>query len=182
MNRSREAGRFWHGKSLVATRLSRTLSSSPETNMNKKIKQQLETLSGSPIPKEYEILVKHYPTELKSLKASAGMKPFDCELFGNANRILKVNAFVRSDGFDIFDDDGEPTTWPSRFLVIGEDGSGDYFAINLKRKKLAVFRWNHDSGQFENEASSMKKYIHQIFRLYAELAIDDWNYSIHSAG
>ena len=150
--------------------------------MNKKTKQQLEELTGLAIPKSYEILIDNYPTELKTLKADAGMKPGDYDLFDNANHILKINKFVRSEDFDIFDAEGDPTTWPLRFLVIGEDGSGDYFAINLKRKKLAVFRWYHDTGGFDNEAPTMEKYIYQIFRLYAELAIDGWNYSIHNVG
>ena len=50
MNRSREAGRFWNGKSLVATRLSRTLSGSNKVNAME-CNNAIESLVGMPLSK-----------------------------------------------------------------------------------------------------------------------------------
>ena len=133
---------------------------------------KIEDYVGLTVPESYRQLLLDYPEPLASLRWS-GIRPTSFELFNKSKKILQENKFVRSSTFNMEDDSGETHTWPNHFLVIGESGGGDYYAINLKNKKAAVYFWDHETGGgFAKHAPSLREHIRKIFDQYFELATD----------
>ncbi|PHS04347.1 MAG: hypothetical protein COA78_16780 [Blastopirellula sp.] len=139
--------------------------------MNESDIDTIEKLVGLPLPEEYINLLLEYPEALSSMKCD-GMCAATGELFNKANRILRENKFVRSSKFNTEDAYGDLHPWKNHFLVIGDSGGGDYYAINLKNKKVVVYFWDHGTSKLEKHASSLEQHIKKIFDLYFELAVD----------
>jgi len=59
------------------------------------------------------------------------------EFSGDADEVIGLNLEVRKDGF-------YGVSWPTHYLVIGEDGAGNNYFTDLKRERPAVFLADHE--------------------------------------
>lgn len=59
------------------------------------------------------------------------------EFTGDADEIIGLNLEVRKEGF-------YGVKWPEHYLVIGEDGAGDYYFTDVNRTTPAVFLADHE--------------------------------------
>jgi hypothetical protein len=59
------------------------------------------------------------------------------EFSGDADEVIGLNLEVRRDGFS-------GVKWPEHYLVIGEDGAGNYYFTDLNRARPAVFLADHE--------------------------------------
>ncbi len=59
------------------------------------------------------------------------------EFTGDADEIIGLNLEVRADGFC-------GVKWPVTYLVIGDDGAGDYYFTDVNRTTPAVFLADHE--------------------------------------
>jgi hypothetical protein len=49
--------------------------------------------------------------------------------------------------------------WPSKFFVFGEDGCGNYHAIDVRRRNPAVLFYDHDSDEIQQLADSLDDFV-----------------------
>ena len=59
------------------------------------------------------------------------------EFTGDADEVIGLNLEVRADGFC-------GVKWPVNYLVIGDDGAGDYYFTDVNRTTPAVFLADHE--------------------------------------
>ena len=59
------------------------------------------------------------------------------EFTSDADEIIGLNLEVRAEGFC-------GVKWPVNYLVIGEDGAGDYYFTDVNRERPAVFLADHE--------------------------------------
>lgn len=62
---------------------------------------------------------------------------------------------------DVVRQNSEANNVPKEFLVIGQDGTGDYvcFGVEGGQAKDAVLLWDHETEQVEKLAPSLKQFI-----------------------
>jgi hypothetical protein len=59
------------------------------------------------------------------------------ELTGGADEVIKLTKDARKQGF-------YGATWPDNYLVIGDDGAGDYYFTDVQKERPAVFFADHE--------------------------------------
>jgi hypothetical protein len=59
------------------------------------------------------------------------------EFTGDADEVIGLNLEVRQEGF-------YGVKWPEQYLVIGEDGAGNYYFTDVNRERPAVFLADHE--------------------------------------
>ena len=62
--------------------------------------------------------------------------------FTTAKAIIDANKDIRADP-SIQPTNGDREPWPLKYLIVGDDGGGDYWCVDLKAKKEAI--WLFDS-------------------------------------
>jgi hypothetical protein len=75
-------------------------------------------------------------------RAALEVYPFpkeEPELFGNAQEVINQNQEYRKTGWFGF-------SWPATFFIIGEDGCGNLYFIDLGVSDRRVFIADHDGG------------------------------------
>ena len=90
------------------------------------------------LPSTYRKFIANYPAML--LRPGTDATKF--ELLNSPDNIIKLNQVVRS--WSSFD-------WPDEYLVIGQSGCGDYYAIDVDDEYSPVYLWNHEIGDFAVE-------------------------------
>lgn len=51
--------------------------------------------------------------------------------------------------------------WPSKLYVFGEDGCGNYHAIDVRRRNPAVLFYDHDSDEIQQLANSLDDFVRE---------------------
>ena len=126
------------------------------------IEQQL----GLTMPEDYYQVLLAYPFERDS-------DSYDWNLFGEAETILKENQVYRDIGFF-----GQK--WPNNYLVIGGDGLGNIYYLDLSRKDSPVFFADHESTSYsqviesEEVAPSVAQWVEQIKQEEILTKAEDW--------
>lgn len=86
------------------------------------------------LPQSYKDAIRNYP-----FKNMDDIDNIEDSLIKNKDRVVALNLKLRKDGFG-------DSQWPKFFFVIGEDGSGNYYFMNLKSKSdERVFYADHES-------------------------------------
>jgi hypothetical protein len=121
--------------------------------------QGLERELGVQLPAQYMALLAGYPEEL--LDGAA-----DFELLANVDRIVELNREMRRLWPE---SDYDPI--PETYLIIGEDGRGNLFAIDLSRgDDSPVFEFEHEENSWHSRAESLDSYTRQLIKLADEEA------------
>lgn len=100
------------------------------------------------LPQSYKDAIQNYP-----FKNIDDLDNTEDSLIKNKDRLVALNLKLRKDGFG-------GSKWPDYFFVIGEDGSGNYFFMNLKSKDdERVFYADHES---DFEPGRLEDYLYDI--------------------
>lgn len=116
--------------------------------------RRIEEQLGLIVPDEYRQVLLAYPFERDS-------DSYQWDLFGDAEAILKENQVYRDMGFF-----GQK--WPDNYLVIGGDGLGNVYYLDLSRRNSPVFFADHEDTSYsqvieaEEVAPSVAAWVEQI--------------------
>ncbi len=107
--------------------------------------EQLHTLSeqlGIPaFPQPWVSLQLDFPAALRTLQRGDGSTVDEFELTDDLELLLQLNQEVRLE--PIPDGEGLALTWPENLLVIGENGAGDYYCIDINEPDPHVLFFDH---------------------------------------
>lgn len=144
--------------------------------MQNDIQQELEVLCGSKLPQEYLALLDLYPSILSSaLRSDDGSTEdgtvADVELLSSPGDVLDVNKEVRA-GM-IYEPDGTEFFWPSRMLVIGETGDGDYYCLDTQREVEGVIQYRHRPVDFVHLTESLDDFVELLIEAFVNITDQD---------
>ncbi len=117
------------------------------------------------LPEHYRALVLAYPPALLEAELDLGswrQSPGNSLLFNNSKQVIALNQAVRKPGLLIAD--SESTAWPDHFLIIGADGSGNYWCLDLAGKSKAVWYFAHEEGIFELQSKSLEGHVRFVLK------------------
>ncbi len=97
----------------------------------------LEQNLGVKLPADYKQLLLNYPRELEKLGAK------ELHLIDDIDWLVEQNLFARESPSEFF---WWKKEWNKNYFVIGEDGNGNCFYINLSEKENpSVYFLNHEA-------------------------------------
>lgn len=131
---------------------------------------ELQTLTGFDIRPDYAHLVSNFPAQLMNVqRADDGSKDEgqvnSVELLSDLTDVLDINQEVRSES--IAHPDGHEFFWPDQVLAIGENGEGDYYAIDLAGEYMGVLFFDHQLVEFEEITESLDDYVELLQESFA---------------
>ncbi len=123
---------------------------------------QLRDLTGFDIRDDYTALLEEYPARLLNIpRADDGSaeegQVSSVELLCDPVDVLDINQEVRSSS--VLDPEGHEFHWPDQVLVIGENGDGDYYGIDLGGEHPGVLFFDHQTVEFEEITDSLSEYV-----------------------
>ncbi|MFO0977466.1 MAG: SMI1/KNR4 family protein [Planctomycetaceae bacterium] len=144
--------------------------------MQNDIRTELEVLCGSKLPTEYLALLETYPQVLSSaLRSDDGSRDdgtvADVELLSSPGDVLTINQEVRN-GM-IYEPDGTEFFWPSRMLVIGETGDGDYYCLDTEREVEGVIQYRHRPVDFVHLTESLDDFVELLIEAFVNITNED---------
>lgn len=102
---------------------------------------RVEKALGVRLPAHYRRFLAGYGTAVARLKREGAFVP----LFTAAKDIIEANAALRADpARQPTNRDRDP--WPLRYLVVGADGAGDYWCVDLTGRRETVWRFDSEAG------------------------------------
>ena len=120
--------------------------------MNKQDIEQIEAELKLKLPSFYSDQMLDYP-----------FKGWDCEdwmLCNDPQEIIRQNNENRKGGF--FD-----TDWPNHFFIIGFDGCGNYYFIDLETNKERVYFADHESHFDPSDPSKLEEIYESMDAYFA---------------
>ena len=140
--------------------------------MNHRMSQlsELEELTGCLIPEYYRRLLADYPADLRNLTRAEDGSDSEgtvesVELIRDWADVLDINREVRS--CSVEDPDGVEFCWPDSVLVIGENGEGDFYGLDLTGEYAGVLLFEHQAVQFEEITDSLDEFVQLIRECFA---------------
>jgi hypothetical protein len=109
---------------------------------------------GITLPEEYEQLVLDIPHDIPDAE--------ECEISTDAQWLIQHNADLGADPAFFFD---RKERWPDYFYVLGEDGNGNAFYLDLREGSApAVYFLDHEQPDLDNvkAASSIQEWLTQV--------------------
>ena len=122
------------------------------------------------LPPAYRSFLLNYPSILIETKTDLGWcheSLSDRKLRFNIDELIYYNESVRAPGTPWTEGDGP---WPDQYFVIGDDQSGNYWAIDVTSPGEAVFFYDHDLGKFQLEHKTIKAFVDHLVR-----STEKWN-------
>ena len=116
----------------------------------------VESRLGVLLPSHYRRFLLAYPQALIDAKLDLGHtqeSPADRKFTSHPDRLIELNEEVRESGTPWVGEAGDP--WPDRYLVIGDDGCGNYYCLDLRAGDEGVWFYDHDAGGFERQFSDL---------------------------
>jgi hypothetical protein len=90
------------------------------------------------------------------------------EFYGDANEILEQTKWNRDEGFF-------GLKWPENYLVIGDDGAGNQYFIDVSRTPSPVFFVDHEYAAVDGkwkiteESASVHEWVRRLPQLWNEM-------------
>lgn len=115
---------------------------------------KIEVELGLTLPVDYQQALLHYPFAPET-------DAYYYTLFGDAEYLVDANRAYREGGF--FGQD-----WPPHYLVVGDDGAGNVYFLDLVRESSPVFFADHeitsasDSLAVTEEAPNIGAWVQQV--------------------
>lgn len=100
------------------------------------------------LPKEYTEFVSSGPAESRQRLA-------DCEVFDDPLFVINETQRMRFHAPPDFQ-------WPFECVVIGADGCGNLFCVDLREEPVAVRLWNHETLNLELLALTFGSWIREL--------------------
>jgi SMI1 / KNR4 family (SUKH-1) len=132
--------------------------------------QRLESRLTIRLPDEYRDFLLSYPRQLVEAKKELAWKresPSERELINDANRLASLNDFIRLPDTPWTSDDGP---WPRHYFVIGDDECGNYWCLDVRTPTTAVWFYDHDAGEFQQEYDSLHEFADALL-----VRAEQWN-------
>ena len=127
----------------------------------------LENGLGVNLPASYREVLQNYPFGLDSGAA-------EWDLYATSEQIKAENKEYRTGGFF-----GQP--WPKHYLVIGGDGAGNPYFLDLSQEKSPVYMADHETTSSEDrlavnrEADDIEVYVRRVAEIERE-AEQEWRF------
>lgn len=126
------------------------------------LQQHIEELIGFTLPANYLELLAAYPAALKNRARASDESETQgyvntFELMSDLADVLEINLEVRY--CSVMDPDGHDFHWPDQVLVIGENGDGDYYGIDLLDENSGVVFFNHQTVEFVGITDTLTEYV-----------------------
>ena len=112
---------------------------------------ELEHHIGVSLPEEYRSLLQNYPEELRGTTVEG------YELVSTVETLLSENLSVRQG--PVFGLD-----WPRNHFVVGSDGSGNLYTLNLNETPVGVYEFDHEDQSFRRLAESLPDWLPELRR------------------
>ena len=109
---------------------------------------------GIELPEEYERLVRDIPADIPDAA--------DLDISTDAQWIIQHNADLRADPAFFFD---RKEPWPGYFYVLGEDGNGNAFYLDLRESSApAVYFLDHEQPDTDHiiAATNIPEWLTQV--------------------
>ena len=122
------------------------------------------------LPEEYKLLLSNYPESLgkKSLGLTEDEEgPEQLYLLKSPKDIIEYNMSEREDANN--NEYDFELKWNKNLFLIGHDGTGGIYYINLKEKKPKVYFFHIADDEIEIIAKDLKEYIKYIIEIYREI-------------
>ena len=148
--------------------------------MNQDILDQLAAMCGRSLPADYIDLLANYPQELttavRAIDESDSLGTVaDAELLQSLECVIALNLEVR--GQPLVTPDGTEQLWPDQFAVIGENGSGNYFCIDVNRDIEGIIEYDHQSVEFSECAESLQDFVDMLLETFVDgVDENDWRF------
>jgi len=131
---------------------------------------ELQTLTGFDIRSDYAQLVSSFPSQLMNIQRAGDGSEDEgqvntVELMSDLIDVLDINQEVRFG--PVPHPDGHDFYWPDQVLAIGENGEGDYYAIDLASEYLGVLFYDHQLVEFEEITESLDEYVELLQESFA---------------
>ena len=78
------------------------------------------------------------------------------DLTGVADEVIEMTKDLRQNGFF-------GARWPDHFVVIGDDGAGDYYFTDVQKERPAVFFADHEPTTNQDRLVVSKDYQYETF-------------------
>jgi SMI1 / KNR4 family (SUKH-1) len=110
----------------------------------------------------------HLPNGYSTVLLEDPFKGEAQEFYGEADEILKQTKWNRDEGFFGLE-------WPDNYLVVGDDGAGNQYFIDLNRPESPVFFVDHEYAAVDNkweiteEAASVRHWVARLPELWEEM-------------
>jgi hypothetical protein len=102
---------------------------------------RVETSLGVKLPAHYRRFLVEGGANIAKARRGGAFVPY----FTTAKEIIAANAGIRADpNRQPTNHDREP--WPLKYLIVGTDGGGDYWCVDLTAKKETVWRFDSEAG------------------------------------
>jgi len=109
----------------------------------------IEFALGFTLPKPYVDVVTNYPHALADTEAP------DFGLFDDPTLVIDANRIVRDDGYF-----GEQ--WPDQYVIIGENGCGDYYVVTKTANQFSVGFADHEAMECNPFASDLEDFVAKL--------------------
>jgi hypothetical protein len=110
-----------------------------------------------------------YPRELNQARYSEGSEcdgPKDFELLSTCKKIQELNHWFRKHWSE---SDYAEVAFPDSYLLVGDDGCGNLYAIDTAKTNGPVFEFDHEVSEWSNRARSLEEFGRQLLEMAAEL-------------
>ena len=108
-----------------------------------------------------------YPAALQDLIRHNGIGVCEFEFCNEPQLLAEFNEEVRC-GL-IYDSEGVAYDWPAEFLVIGDNGHGDYYCIAVNDPDCNVLYFDHQLGEFFEMQETLASFVDCLVAQYGDV-------------
>jgi hypothetical protein len=122
----------------------------------------IESAVGVKLPEHYRrFLLEH----AQSLKAAKKKLPMRGILYFEPKQITEINRGLRHNP-RMIEINGDSEPWPLNYFVVGTNGGGDYWMVDLNDTKEAIWKYDSESGGVivPSEHASWAEYMAAVKR------------------
>ena len=136
--------------------------------MNSSDVERINDTLDCELPEFYEEFLLNYPDSLLTV-AKSGVNadgdaytegPADLELLNHADAIISLNQEVPAIHWE--------NEWPDEQFVIGDNGCGDYYTIDIDDEESPVFFFEHEQSDFDETAGSLEEFAGDLILKYTD--------------
>ena len=90
--------------------------------------------------------------------------PFLEELQNDYYAVLQENTAARQHAHLGWDDDRQEVPWPPYYFIVGNDGFGNPYFLDLNRARSPVFFRDHEFGRTQEVCSQIEQFLPYLVR------------------